>query len=327
MAQRMWLRVSSGFAAGFPAGRTLRWGALVAAAALLSGCGPQYVLLHPVGPVGQSELRLMLLAGGAMAVVILFVFVLLAIAAVRFRDRRGRRAAYVPDWHESRVLELIWFVIPVAIVAIIAVPTLRQTYALARMPHARKALVVDVTSLSWKWFFEYPGQHLATVNHLVLPEGQPVLFELTADSAMNTFWVPQLGGMEYTMPGEVLPLWLQADHTGVFWGHSANFSGLQFEKMFFSVKVVSASGFATWVQTTQRSAPALTAGGYRRLRAFGTTGPATYSGYPAGSFPAISHRFTLSGGQYVPAVRGYGQMNMGLMPAAGSGKAASGGRS
>ncbi len=316
VTQRRWSRGSIGPAGGSSARRILA-GAVVAALGMLaSGCGRQYVLLHPVGPVGHSELRLMLLAGGAMAVVILFVCVLLAIAAVRFRDRQGRRAPYVPDWHQSRILESIWFIIPVLIVAIIAVPTVRQTYALAQVPQARKPLVVDVTSLSWKWFFEYPSAHVATVNHLVLPVGKPVLFELTADSAMNTFWVPQLGGMEYTMPGEVLPLWLQADHTGVYWGHSSNFSGLQFEKMFFSVKVVSASGFSSWVRQTRRSDPALTAAAYRRLRAFGTTGTATYSGYPSGSFPKVTHRFTLTGGQYVPAVRGYGQMQMGM---AGSG--------
>ncbi len=290
--------------------RTIQWAALAATTTLVSGCGSQYVLFHPVGPVGKRELNLMILAGVPMAVVILFVCVLLAIAVIRFRDRAGRRAPYLPDWHESRGLELLWFSIPVVILTVIGIPTVRQTYALAHVP-ANKPLVVDVTSLSWKWLFEYPAQGVAAVNTLVIPTGQPVLFELTADSAMNTFWVPQLGGMEYTMPGQVLPLWLQADKPGVYWGHSGNYSGIDFEKMFFTVQAESPVQFDAWIQHVRASAPAMTAADYRALQTFGTVGTQTYSAYPAGTFPSVSHDFGLVGGQYVPTGGGYGAMNMG----------------
>jgi cytochrome aa3-600 menaquinol oxidase subunit 2 len=286
-----------------------RW-ATPPAAALLAGCGPQYVLLHPAGPVGRRELGLMLLAGVAMAAVIGFVFVLLAIAAIRFRDRDGQRAPYVPDWHESRTLELIWFVIPALLLAVIAVPTIRQTYALSRVPPGSDPLVVDVTSLTWKWLFEYPGQNVATVNYLEIPTGRPILFELTADSPMNTFWVPQLGGMEYTMPGEVLPLWLQADQAGTYWGHSGNFSGLDFEAMFFTVQAVPPAQFDTWVRGVRASTPAMTEQDYQRLLSFGTAGAQTFSAYPADTFPAAMHGFGLTGGQYVPAEGGYQAMGM-----------------
>jgi cytochrome aa3-600 menaquinol oxidase subunit 2 len=266
----------------------------------LSGCGNQYVLLHPAGPVAASELHLMTLAAIAMAVVILFVFVLLAIAVIRFRDRRGNRAPYRPNWDENRRLEIAWFLIPVIILAVIAVPTVQQTYALAALPKNQKPVVIDVTSLTWKWMFEYPGQHVATVNYAVIPAGRPVLFKLYGDSAMNTFWVPQLGGMEYTMPNWVLPLWLEASHPGVYWGHSGNFSGLEFEKMFFTVRAVPPAQFEQWAATVRKTHPAMTMTDYHRLLAFGTVGRETYGGYPAGTFPSLSHGFTLTGGMFMP---------------------------
>lgn len=290
--------------------RPIKGAVLAAVAALLSGCGPQYVLFHPVGPVGRTELGLMILAGAAMAVVIVFVCVLLAIAAIRFRDRDGRRAPYTPDWHDSKKLEILWFTIPVLILTLIGIPTVRQTNALAHVPSNAHPLVVDVTSLQWKWLFEYPGQHVATVNYLVIPAGRPVLFELTADSPMNTFWVPQLGGMEYTMPGEVLPLWLQADKPGEYWGHSGNFSGLDFEKMFFTVKAVSPVDFAAWTENVRQSSPALSMQDYQRLVAPGTAGTESYSAYPASTFPSVTHGFSLTGGQYVPADGGARPMTM-----------------
>ncbi len=295
----------------------MKWAALAASGSLAAGCGPQYVLFHPAGPVGRTELNLMVLAGVAMTVVIVFVFVLLAIAAIRFRDREGRRAPYTPDWHESKKLEILWFSIPVLILTVIGVPTVRQTYALAHVPAKEDPLVIDVTSLTWKWLFEYPGQHVATVNQLVIPTGRPVLFELTADSPMNTFWIPQLGGMEYTMPGEVLPMWLQADKPGVYWGHSGNFSGVDFEKMFFSAQAVPPDQFTAWVDHVRRSASPLTMEDYQRLVAPGTTGTQAYASYPAQTFPSVTSGFSLVGGQYVPATGGSESMTMSMIPGTG----------
>jgi len=117
---------------------------------------------------------------------------------------------------------------------------------------------------------------------------------------MNTFWVPALGGMEYTMPGEVLPLWLEADHPGTYWGHSGQFSGVDFAQMFFTVRVLSASGFAAW-QRGAAAEPALTMAGYQGLLAFGTTGQHTYGRYPAATFPSQANGFSLIGGRYVAA--------------------------
>ncbi len=268
----------------------------------LTGCGRQYVLFHPAGPVAQDELNLLVLTSVAMAVVIGGVYVLLVIALVRFRARKRRLGPYAPEWDGDRRLEVIWFLIPVIILTIIAIPTVRETFRLADPPRPKEApVVIDVTSLTWKWLFEYPGQHVATVNYVVIPAGRKVLFELTADSAMNTFWVPRLGGMEYTMPNQVLPRWLEASHPGVYWGHSGNFSGLGFENMFFTVRAVKPAAFARWVRSTDRSSPPLTLTAYHQLLRFSVTGRATYGSYPPSTFPFKPIGFTLTGdGMYMP---------------------------
>jgi cytochrome aa3-600 menaquinol oxidase subunit 2 len=270
----------------------------------LTGCGKQYVVLHPAGPVAATELHLMLLAAITMAVVIAFVYLLLAVVLVRFRDRPGNRAPYRPDWDAHRGLEAAWFLIPALMLAIIAVPTVEDTFRLARLPQKADPVVIDVTSLTWKWLFEYPGQHVATVNYAVIPVGVPVLFRLFADSAMNTFWVPALGGMEYTMPNEVLPLWLEASRPGVYWGHSGNFSGPGFERMFFTVRAVPLAAFRDWARHLRRTAPAMSMADYRRLLRFGTVGMERYSAYPASTFPALSTGFTLTGGKFMPMMPG-----------------------
>lgn len=271
---------------------------------MLAGCGSQYLVLHPAGPVATDELRLMTTTSVLMAAVILLVLVLFAIALIRFRDRPGNRAPYTPNRGGSGRLEVVLFVIPVAIVAAIAVPTVQQTVSLGQVPLQPAPLVIDVTSLAWKWYFEYPSQRIATVNHIDIPAGRPVLFELTADSPMNAFWVPRLGGMEMAIPGRVLPLWLQADRPGDFHGRSANFSGTGFAHMTFAVRAVPAAQFARWTARVRRSAPPLTLAGYRRLLRPGTASVESFSAFPAGTFPVKTHGFTVDHGFYVDATGG-----------------------
>jgi cytochrome o ubiquinol oxidase subunit II len=104
-----------------------------------------------------------------------------------------------------------------------------------------------VVSLDWRWLFIYPREHIATVNHLVVPAGIPVHFRLTSTSVMNSFFIPQLGSQIYTMPGMTTQLNLQADQAGTYPGISAQFSGPGFSDMRFTLLADSRENFASWV--------------------------------------------------------------------------------
>lgn len=266
---------------------------------LSSGCGRQYVVLDPKGPVATSELHLIETTGLTMGIVSLLVIVLFTYTVLRFRDRKDSRAPYTPLWDGNRRLEFALFAVPVLIVAFIAVPTVQQTFALDRLPPARNPLVIDVTSLDYKWLFQYPGQGIATINYIDVPVGVPILFELTANSPMNTFWIPQLGGMEYTMPGRVLPLYLQADTAGVYLGRSGNFSGVGFVHMVFQVNAVSRAAFGKWVLGVHAGSPRMSMRDYRRIIAVGIGRQQSFSAYPSATFPTATHGFTLQGGMYM----------------------------
>ncbi|PMX92549.1 cytochrome ubiquinol oxidase subunit II, partial [Pseudomonas sp. GW460-13] len=60
-----------------------------------------------------------------------------------------------------------------------------------------KPIQVDVIALNWKWLFIYPEYGVASLNQLAIPVGTPVNFRLTAESMMNSFFIPQLGSMLY----------------------------------------------------------------------------------------------------------------------------------
>src|SRR5207237_6679871 len=138
-------------------------------------------------------------------------------------------------------------------------------------------LEVQVVSLDWKWLFIYPGQAIATVDQLIVPAGRPVHFRLTAGSVMNTFFVPQLGSMIYTMNGMVTQVHLQADKPGTFYGRSAMFSGDGFSDMHFAVRAVPEGEFGAWAAKARTAGPVLDRAGYAVLaRQTSNHAPATY---------------------------------------------------
>ncbi|MDI3256464.1 MAG: ubiquinol oxidase subunit II [Kyrpidia sp.] len=269
-----------------------------ASALFLSGCSPDYIVLNPAGPVAREEMYLMILSTVLILAVVVPVFALLIFIVWRYRDRPGNPAAYRPEWAESRVLELVWWGIPIAIVGVLGFYTAKTTFALTEPPESNvQPLTIQVTSLDWKWLFMYPDKGIATVNYCEIPTGVPVQFELTADAPMNSFWVPQLGGQEYTMPGMAMRLWLQADQPGTYYGHGANFTGEGFAHMSFDVVAKSPSEFAQWVNQIKTSSSGLTLAGYQELKKPGVMGTVSYSSYPPGLF---EDTVWVNGGRYFP---------------------------
>jgi cytochrome aa3-600 menaquinol oxidase subunit 2 len=262
---------------------------------LLSGCSDQYVLFKPAGPVARTELfNIMLTMLLSMAVVIpvlgIFVYVI-----YRYRDRPGNKAPYTPDWDDSKTLEFIWWTIPIIIVGILGFFTVRDTFALTKPPSKQKPVTIQVVSLDWKWMFFYPESNIATINYVEIPEDVPVQFVLTADAPMNSFWVPQLGGQVYTMPGMEMYLWLQADRPGVYEGKGANFTGKGFAHMNFQVVAKPKSEFEAWVNSVKTSAPPLTHEKYNQLVKPSISNKQLYSSYPASLYQEIVDK---NGGVY-----------------------------
>jgi len=260
--------------------------------------GGQYVVLDPKGPIGASQRDLIVISTILCAVIIVPVLILSAVIVWRYRDKPDNKAAYEPNWSHSTKAEAIWWTVPIIIIGILAIVTIRYTYDLEPskpLAHEKEPITIQVSSLDWKWLFMYPEQGIATVNTLNIPADRPVKFELTADSPMNSFWIPQLGGQIYTMSGMAMTLYLQADHEGKYWGSGANFTGEHFGEMRFDVNATSDEDFDNWVAEVKQSSQALTTEGYKALAEPGTSNVAYYSAFPEGLFQNIVTKYVVDG--------------------------------
>ncbi|MEK1829528.1 cytochrome c oxidase subunit II transmembrane domain-containing protein [Priestia megaterium] len=141
--------------------------------------------------MAQKEYQLIIFSIILCTIVVIPVLGLLVYIVLRYRDKPGNKAPYRPDWDDSKRLEFIWWGIPIIIIGILGFATAKTTYDLVDPPKRDvKPLTIEVTSLDWKWLFQYPDQDIATVNYVNIPKDVPVQFVLTSDAPMNSFWYP-----------------------------------------------------------------------------------------------------------------------------------------
>jgi cytochrome o ubiquinol oxidase subunit II len=261
---------------------------LLAATVLLSSCHKG--VLDPHGPVGTAE-RLMLYDATAIMLAVIVPVILLTLAFAWWFRAGNRHARYRPDWEYSGRIEVIIWAIPALVILFLGGIAWVGSHQLdpPRALHSNtEPLEVQVVSLDWQWLFIYPGQHVASLNHLVVPAGVPVRFSLTSTSVMNSFFIPQLGSQIYTMAGMTTHVNLQADERGRYQGLSAQFSGEGFSDMRFDVDAVPTDGFQAWVTDVRTRSGVLDAPTFAQLaRPSPAKGTATYAEVSVGLFDAI----------------------------------------
>jgi len=261
---------------------------LLIGAAALGGCSEG--VLDPKGPVAAAERLIMLNSTGIMLAIV--IPTILATLGTAFWFRASNlRARYMPDFDYSGRLELLVWSIPIMTIILTGGVAWIGSYDLdppKPIASAVKPVRVQVVSLDWKWLFIYPDEGVASVNRVTVPAGTPISFELTSSGVMNSFFVPQLAGQIYTMPGMVTRLNLQADHAGTYRGMSANYSGAGFSDMVFNVDAVPAEKFAQWVAETRTTGPMLDAQTYADLvKPSQAVAPFTYRAVAPGLFGGI----------------------------------------
>ena len=255
---------------------------------LLAACQP--AVLDPQGAVGSAD-RTILIDSLAIMLAIVVPTVIAILGFGWWYRAANTKARYQPDWAYSGQLELIVWAIPLLVVILLGGVAWIGSHDLdPAKPLASEAapLDVQVVSLDWKWLFIYPDRRIASVNKLVIPAGVPVHFSLTSASVMNTFFVPQLGSMIYTMNGMSTQLHLIADQPGTYLGRSAHFSGDGFSDMKFDVLAVPPDRFAAWLAETGAAGPTLDAESYQALsRQSMNVAPSTFRAVAPGLYDQI----------------------------------------
>jgi len=250
-------------------------------------------VLQPAGPIAAGQRELMVVASVLMLLIVVPVFTLAGVFAWRYRES-NKKARYAPNWDHNRAFEVIWWFVPSALIAVLAVMTWHGTYAYdpyKPLLSNQKQITIQAVALDWRWLFIYPEQKVASINYVRMPVNTPIKFEVTSDAPMNSFWIPQLGGQVYAMPGMGTQLHLMANEQGDFYGSSANISGKGFAGMNFVAAATPRYSFDAWVADAQTKSP-LTLEQYAEVAAPTTDRRVyTYSAPAAGLYDTIISKY------------------------------------
>ncbi len=255
---------------------------------------PIIALFEPKGIIALMERNLIITAVLVMATVAIPVFITLFVFAFKYRAG-DTKSEYAPDSDHSAEYWYLWWLIPGLVILILTPVAWQTTHQLDPFKHLVsdvKPLKIQVVALQWKWLFIYPEQNIATVNYIQFPAGTPLDFELTADAPMNSFWIPQLGGQIYAMPGMSTELHLIADEPGEFAGSAAEINGKGFAGMRFVAKATSGNDFNHWAELMKASSQTLDLDSYNILAMPSENNrPSYYSSVEAGLYDRIIQKY------------------------------------
>src|SRR5215831_10021204 len=130
------------------------------------------------------------------AAIFVIVFGLLAYSVVRFRARATDEPREPAQLYGSNQIEFAWTTLPVLIVFVLVLTTIRTIYDVQAAREPPGAIHVRVIGHQWWWEFQYPDLGIVTANELHVPLSDashptPSWLQLESADVAHSFWVPR----------------------------------------------------------------------------------------------------------------------------------------
>jgi len=199
--------------------------------------------------------------------IVALVLGILAYIIVRFNEKANPVASKTAH---NTLLEIVWTAIPIIILVIIAIPSIKLLY------YADKAqdpeMTIKVVGHQWYWSYIYPdhgefefdsvlipddeleeGQPrlLAVDNRVVLPVDTTVQVLISSDDVIHNWAVPSLGLKLDATPGRTNETWVKINEEGTYYGMCSELCGVNHGYMPIQIEAVSKERFAEWVKEAQ----------------------------------------------------------------------------
>ncbi|MBL1147759.1 MAG: cytochrome c oxidase subunit II [Pseudomonadota bacterium] len=196
--------------------------------------------------------------------IVIFVMLLLLYVMIRF----NKKANPVPSQTTHNVaLEVVWTLVPVLILAMVVIPSMRLLFFVDRIEEADMTL--KVRGFQWYWAYEYPdndgiafdaimvaeedlkeGQHrlLDTYNPVVLPTDTNIRVLITAEDVLHSWAVPALGVKKDAVPGQTNETWIRIEKPGKYYGQCSELCGEGHGFMPITILAVTPEEFKAWTE-------------------------------------------------------------------------------
>ena len=214
-------------------------------------------IFSPVSTPAQSIFGLSRFVLAITATIFVVVFSLLAYTVFKFRERAADDEREPPQVYGSNQIELAWTVIPLLIVLVLFLATVRVIASVQNAVKPHDAIEITVVGHQFWWEFRYQGLDVVTANEMHVPVSDPghptptFLTLLSADTD-HSFWIPRLAGKTDLIPNHPNRMWIDPHETGLYLGQCAQYCGTQHAKMLLRVYVQPRTEFDHWVEEQRK---------------------------------------------------------------------------
>nr|QHH24408.1 cytochrome c oxidase subunit II [Locustella castanea] len=165
----------------------------------------------------------------------------------------------------AQVMEIIWTILPAAVLILLALPSLRILYLMDEVN--QPSLTMKAIGHQWYWSYEYtdfkdltfdsymtpttdlPLGHfrLLEVDHrVIVPTESTIRVIVTADDVLHSWAVPSLGVKTDAIPGRLNQTSFLASRPGVYFGQCSEICGANHSFMPIVVESVPLANFESW---------------------------------------------------------------------------------
>ena len=173
-------------------------------------------IFDPHGPPARMIHDLSWLVLGICGGLFILVEGMIFYGVIFYRRKKNDKSKDEPrQVYGSNPVEIAWTIIPLLIVFVLALTTVRTIRSIELTEAPEGALQVVVIGHQWWWEYRYldaslPGGEVVVANELHVPINRPVWLRLESADVIHSWWVPALAGkMEGSSRWRGLSIYLQ----------------------------------------------------------------------------------------------------------------------
>lgn len=194
------------------------------------------------------------------------IFVTVLMAYVIYKFRASKNPVPSANSHNT-LLEIVWTLLPVMILIVIGIPSLKLMFFANKLEHAD--ITVKAIGHQWYWSYQYPEENLnfdslmiedkdikpgqlrllSVDNPVVVPAGKTVRVIVTSEDVLHSFAVPSLGIKKDAVPGRINETWFRIEKEGEYYGQCSELCGVKHGFMPIAIKVISPEKYNEWVNS------------------------------------------------------------------------------
>lgn len=165
-------------------------------------------------------------------------------------------------------LEIIWTIIPIIILIIIAIPSLKILYFIDELWNPTY-FTIKAIGHQWYWTYEYPefcnitvDSYITTIysdkntfrlldvdNRLIVPFNLPIRLLTTSTDVIHSWTIPSLGIKIDATPGRINQITLIALRPGVYFGQCSEICGAYHSFIPICLERTRIYNFICWILT------------------------------------------------------------------------------